>query len=140
LSKNKGYSVIENILSFLFMTRYTHFLAYTCFPAVSRQRNFQLRFISLSDAAAYELFIHNLLPRSVSTTKFPTSFYQPVGRCGLSTFNLLPRSVSTTKFPTSFYHPVGGCGLATFTSKSMYEVSILFCLQYTNLHPQRPTG
>jgi hypothetical protein len=112
LSKNKGYSVIENILSFLFMTRYTHFLAYTCFPAVSRQRNFQLRFISLSDAAAYELFIHNLLPRSVSTTKFPTSFY----------------------------HPVGGCGLATFTSKSMYEVSILFCLQYTNLHPQRPTG
>jgi hypothetical protein len=72
---------------------------------VSRQRNFQLRFISLSDAAAYELFIHNLLPRSVSTTKFPTSFYQPVGRCGLSTFH----------------------------SSLMYEVSILFCLPYTIL-------
>ncbi len=29
------------------------------FPAPSRQRNFQLSFIILSDAAAYRMFIHN---------------------------------------------------------------------------------
>ena len=38
------------------------------FPAVSRQRNFQLHFIILSDAAAYQLFIHN------QCTKYPFYF------------------------------------------------------------------
>ncbi len=41
------------------MTRYTHCLAYTSFPDISRQRNFHLRFIILSDVAAYQLLLHN---------------------------------------------------------------------------------